>query len=169
MPHGSVPHSHYFRYKAPWLTWRYGLFFLGFPPETSRVPKPVYQENSQGYTLKVSRCALLVTVASLLVTSKISFIVTCFDRKLLEILSNVLLKFSTTLLLTEMGRKSGQEDQWKGGISLLWLHMIWFCDFQSLEKKKWIDSITTRDQILLVSFYCTSGNQPIMFRTPSYW
>ena len=136
MPHGSVPHSHYFRYKTPWLTWRYGLFFLGFPPETSRVPKPVYQENSQGYTLKVSRSALLVTVASLLVTSKIPFIVTCFDRKPLEILSNVLLKFSTTLLLTEMGRKSGQEDQWKGGISLLWLHMIWFCDFQSLEKKK---------------------------------
>ena len=133
-----MPHSHYFRFKAPWLTWRYeyGLFFLGFPPETSRVSKPVYQENSQGYTLKVSRSALLVTIASLLVTSRTPFIVTCFDWKPLEILSNVLLKSSTTSLLTEMGRKSGWEDQWKGGISLLWLHMIWFCDLQNLKTKQ---------------------------------
>ena len=140
MPPWFSPPSHYFRFKAPWLTWKYeyGLFFLEFPPETSRVPKPAYQENSQGCTLKVSR-SMLVTIASLLVTSRTPFIVTCFNWQPLEILSNVLLKSSTTSLLTEMGRKSGQEDRWKGEISLLWLHMIWFCDFQSLKKKKKIN------------------------------
>lgn len=163
MPHGSAPQSHCFRYKAPWLTWRYeyGLFFLEFPAETSRVPKPVYQENSQGCTLTVSRSALLVTVASLLVTSKTPFIVTRVDRKPLEILSNVLLKSSTTSLLTEMGREWAGRPMERWNLPPVAPHdlILWL---SKSEKKKQIDSKTTRDQN-------TSGNQPIMFRTPSYW
>lgn len=67
------------------------------------------------------------------------------------------------------GKKSGEETGWKGGISLLWFHRIWLCDLQSLKKKIRLIHKQPGTKILLVSFYCTSGNQPIMFRTLGDW
>ena len=118
--------------------------------------------------LKASRDLPCCHSSFLPVISKSAFIVTCFDWEPLEILNNVLLiKSSKIPLLTEyweerVGRRTD------GNLRSVAPHDLILWPSVS-EKEKRLIHKQPETKILLVSFYCTSGNQPIMFRTLGDW
>lgn len=157
----SKPRWLYARHEVPWLG-----SSLGSHLRPTTFPDLCTNREAALLIHRKHPETCFVNDASFPIISKAAFTVICFDWEPLEIPSNPLLKFSKIPLLIELG---GQKNWGKGGISLLWLHMIWFCDLQSLKKNIELIHKQPGTKILLVSFYCTSGNQLIMCKTLGDW